>query len=87
MSIENTLADRGKQYGHVHMQADIFAQALGSAWPHLSKMNPTQRQSVVMIALKLSRVLAGNPNHADSWRDIEGYARLAREAIPAEADE
>jgi hypothetical protein len=29
-----------------------------------------------MILMKLARVIAGNPNEPDHWRDIAGYAEL-----------
>jgi hypothetical protein len=34
-----------------------------------------------MIATKASRVLQGDPNHADSWADIAGYAQLVAERL------
>lgn len=41
-----------------------------------SKLSPEQRESIDMIAVKLSRILVGNPNHADHWTDLSGYATL-----------
>jgi hypothetical protein len=32
-----------------------------------------------MILHKLARVLSGNPDNADHWDDIGGYARLGRD--------
>ena len=29
-----------------------------------------------------ARILSGDPNHPDHWRDIEGQARLASEQLP-----
>ena len=34
-----------------------------------------------MIAVKIARILNGDPNHFDSWIDIAGYATLAAELI------
>jgi hypothetical protein len=34
-----------------------------------------------MIAHKIGRVLAGDPNHADHWDDIAGYARLVARRV------
>jgi len=36
-----------------------------------------QVTSLEMIALKVTRILQGDNNHVDSWRDIAGYAELA----------
>ena len=44
-------------------------------------MSDSHAESLDMIASKLAQILAGNPNEADHWLDIEGYARLARERI------
>lgn len=35
-----------------------------------------------MMAQKQARLLNGDPMHADSHLDIEGYARLANASIP-----
>jgi hypothetical protein len=31
-----------------------------------------------MICLKMARIVCGDPNHADHWDDIAGYAMLAK---------
>jgi hypothetical protein len=36
-----------------------------------------QREALDYIAGKLSRILSGQPGHADHFRDIAGYAELA----------
>lgn len=40
------------------------------------QLSPEQSESLDMIAVKLSRILTGNPNEADHWVDIAGYATL-----------
>ena len=37
-------------------------------------------EALDIIALKLSRILSGQADYADHWRDIAGYAKLAEEA-------
>lgn len=34
------------------------------------------REALEMILHKIARILNGNPNYADSWQDIAGYAQL-----------
>jgi hypothetical protein len=46
-------------------------------WPLLLH---EQRESLDHIATKVARILAGNPNEPDHWRDIAGYARLGQNA-------
>lgn len=79
--LEKTLADRGEQYGDWRHQADL-AQKLKTvlrehAEAHGVKLEPFQAESLDMIFNKISRIGNGNPNHADSWHDIAGYATIA----------
>ena len=46
---------------------------------------PAQIEALDMIALKLSRILSGQPNFRDHWDDIAGYAKLASEACKPNA--
>jgi len=40
-----------------------------------------------MIANKLGRILNGDPNYADSWMDIAGYAKLVADRLEAVSGE
>jgi Domain of unknown function (DUF6378) len=46
----------------------------GRNWPMLTA---TQREALEAIAVKIARILSGNPEHQDHWADIAGYAKLA----------
>lgn len=39
-------------------------------------LTPAQRESLDMIATKIGRILHGDPDFADHWDDIAGYAAL-----------
>ena len=43
----------------------------------LPYLSATQLESMDLILTKIARILSGDPNEPDHWRDIEGYARLA----------
>lgn len=43
----------------------------------LPYLTATQLESLDMILHKCGRILSGDPNEPDHWRDIEGYARIA----------
>ena len=79
MTVQQTLVDRGADYGNFACRARI-EQALietmecSGGWHRLT---PAQKSAARMIAVKLSRILNCNPDHADSWHDIAGYAMLA----------
>ena len=34
------------------------------------------------IADKIGRILSGDPNYADNWHDIQGYAKLVEDRLP-----
>lgn len=42
------------------------------------KLEYKQKESLEMIAVKISRILSGNPNIDDHWDDICGYAILGK---------
>lgn len=44
-----------------------------------------QRESIDMIIHKLGRIINGNPDHVDSWRDIAGYATLVADRLEGNA--
>lgn len=76
--IATTLAERGKRYGEFTSHASITQglkdrMRLSPQWINLGQ---DQCESLEMIAHKIGRILNGDPNYADSWRDIAGYAQL-----------
>lgn len=75
---QQVIEERETAHGDYHLQA-TFAQALKQEFHQhegWKKLNYEQRESLDMIAVKISRILNGNPNDADHWRDIAGYATL-----------
>lgn len=76
--IDDTLAQRGKTHGDYHEQAE-FAGALRELFATAGKwrlLTRVEKDAALMIAVKLSRILTGNPHYADSWVDVAGYATL-----------
>ena len=88
MSVEQTLKERGSRYGDFSVHAEIcqdFMRVMKwarnqNAWPDLSDV---QRQALTVIADKIARILSGDPDYADNWHDIQGYAKLVEERLPA----
>ncbi len=83
MSVEKTLDSRNSVHGLYHEQAELGEairklMATGFNWRSLST---TQRDALVMISVKISRILTGDPNHADHWHDLQGYARLVEREL------
>lgn len=83
-TITATLAERGARYGDFTDHARI-AQRLQDdmrAEPGWERCDAVQKQALSVIADKIARVLSGDPNYDDNWRDIQGYARLVEERLP-----
>ena len=82
-NVNETLAERGNQHGKFSENAKFSQRVkkLMRANPAWSRLNLQQREALEMIAHKISRILAGDPNHTDHWHDIAGYATLAELSI------
>lgn len=101
MSIESTLTERGNRYGdftdHARlcqqlkfdmMSFSVTTQTDDSItsripWMYLAD---AQKQALEVIADKIARILSGDPNYADNWHDIQGYAKLVEDRLPQPAE-
>lgn len=78
-----TLAERGARYGDFADHATI-AQTLQNcirATGGWDRLDATKRQALSVIADKIARILNGDPECADNWHDIAGYARLVEDRL------
>ena len=83
METSELLNERGMTHGPYELHASITQQIKSvmhlqsqngsSCW---AKLKQTQRESLDMIAHKIGRILAGDPDFRDHWDDIAGYAKL-----------
>lgn len=77
------LTERGSRYGSFVGHADVTQRikhslSRGDSW---HKLAPDQKEAVEMIAHKLGRIVNGDPDYADSWIDIAGYAKLVADRL------
>lgn len=49
--------------------------------PGWAKLDDSHREALDMFALKIGRILCGNPNWVDNWDDLGGYARCVAALI------
>ena len=86
-SIETVIQERGNNYGRFEDGAEIMQRLKGIAhsYPGWVRMANNQREAIDMILHKIGRILNGNPNYADSWVDIEGYAKLISDWLKGES--
>jgi len=79
METREILNERAKTHGDYGSHAAI-TQALKAdmhcqiSWHSLPE---NQRETLDMIAHKIGRILAGDPDFRDHWADIAGYATLS----------
>ena len=83
--ITTTLTERGSRYGKFTDHAEVtqtlkavIRARMGAKWDHLAD---DQKEALEMIAHKLGRIVNGDPNYADSWVDIAGYAKLVSDRL------
>jgi len=86
--VERTLTQRGARYGDFTDNAALsqnLKEVLWSAdnWVNLA---PVHREGLEMIVQKIARILNGDPNYADNWHDIQGYAKLVEERLARDCE-
>lgn len=84
-SIDSTLEERGQRYGKFITHAFITQEMkrliqaqLGERGRHLAA---DQQEALDMICHKIGRIVNGDPDYADSWVDIAGYAKLVSDRL------
>jgi hypothetical protein len=82
---DEVLNERGKRYGKFVDHARITQNMKIEAYQILKRRNvelkPDQAEALDMIFHKIGRILNGDPDYADSWRDIAGYAQLVADRL------
>lgn len=81
--IDALLEERGNTHGDYSEHA-LITQELKRVMQQSTQywtLQPTQRETLEMIAHKIGRILAGNPNFKDHWDDIAGYATLVAKQL------
>ena len=83
--VTEILEERGSRYGSFVGHADVtqayktlttsFLRQRGKA------LEPDQQEALDMIFHKIGRIINGDPNYADSWIDIAGYAKLVADRL------
>ena len=81
-SPEALIRERKNQHGNWNQQSAV-SQELKSIIDKRAnystlKLTDSQREALEMIAVKISRIICGDPDHEDHWDDIAGYAILGK---------
>jgi hypothetical protein len=84
-NVSAILEERGKRYGEFITHAKITQRLKAVAHAFAAEQGKTfdadQAEAIDMIFHKLGRILNGDPNYADSWVDIAGYAKLVADRL------
>lgn len=77
------LEERGSRYGPFVDHARITQELKRLAYSHIpdDKLAADQLEALDMIFHKIGRILNGDPDYADSWIDIAGYAKLVADRL------
>jgi hypothetical protein len=79
-NIQTTLDERGTRYGEFIGHAEITMELKNTIALYViargKKLEVDQQEALDMICHKIGRIINGDPNYADSWHDIAGYAQL-----------
>lgn len=70
--------DRDALYGHFEERAQV-SQALKSILQNREEweeLDDKYREALEFILMKISRIVLGDPEYVDNWRDIIGYVKL-----------
>lgn len=83
--ITSTLNERGSRYGKFKDHANVTQKLKYIIRTHMGtnydRLEPDQIEALEMIAHKIGRIVNGDPNYADSWIDIAGYAKLVADRL------
>ncbi|MBE2898124.1 hypothetical protein HPC37_04615 [Pasteurellaceae bacterium 20609_3] len=75
MNIKNTLTERAETHGDFTVGATTFRTFMREI-NKSTALDSVQYYAATMMAAKLVRIIHGNANEVDHWRDIVGYATL-----------
>ena len=86
--ISQILDERGSRYGDFKTHAFITQLLKNDIKLFLDnqdkKLPLDMQESLDMIFHKIGRIVNGDPNYADSWIDIAGYAKLVSDRLQLE---
>lgn len=83
MKIDQTLQERGNKHGEYSERSRVSQNIKKAMLDSLNweMLTDEQKESLDMVAHKISRILTGDPNHHDHWFDCEGYMKLIADKL------
>lgn len=89
-ALSQTLQERGAKYGKFRENSEAAQQlkrviAIYVRRQAVGFLGCDQQEALDMICHKIGRIVCGDPDWADSWHDIAGYAQLVADRLSEEA--
>tara|TARA_R110000868_G_scaffold147367_1_gene368861 strand:+ start:1485 stop:1931 length:447 start_codon:yes stop_codon:yes gene_type:complete len=88
-SVDAILDSRAKDYGKFIDGAEIMQMIKRIVHTYIERRDTQlafdQREALDMIVHKMGRIINGNPDKVDSWRDVAGYATLVADRLEGNA--
>lgn len=88
LGLDGTLNERGSRYGsfigHAQITQDLKDVIYEGLREREKTLSPDQYEALDMICHKIGRIINGDPDYADSWHDIAGYASLVDKRLNGE---
>lgn len=85
MDLSATLKDRGGKYGvftgHAEVAMALKNEIRRQLHTRQKALANDQMEALDMICHKIGRIVNGDPDYADSWIDIAGYAKLVADRL------
>lgn len=87
-NVDEVLKERGSRYGDFEGHAEITQALKLTIMEFCCKreryLADDQQEALDMICHKIGRIINGDPDYADSWIDIAGYAKLVADRLDRE---
>lgn len=85
MNVDDILNERHNEYGTF---ADVARVAVSLRAVIVNELKaqgkilaPDQSEALFMICSKIARLVNGNADHVDGWRDVAGYSLLVADRL------
>ena len=85
MTVDNVVDERAITYGKFENLAEVSQRFKDSLHYFLITRNkylaPDQQEAMELIFHKFARIVNGDPDHIDNWKDVAGYATLVADRL------
>lgn len=85
VSVDDVVNERGATYGKFENLAEVSQRFKDSLHYFLITRNkylaPDQQEAMELIFHKFARIVNGDPDHIDNWKDVAGYATLVADRL------